>query len=213
MKKTYKYILFDWDGCLAKTLDIWFWAEKDLLKKYGIEINDQDLVKSFGDWEFGKKLGVKDNDKFIKELVADVDEQLKEVKLYHNADKLLANLKNKVVKMAIVTTAKSVSIDPPLDNHDLRKYFDVILTAEDVTKHKPDPEIIYKAMELLGATKEETLIIGDGPKDIEAGKVAGITTVSFYPKDNERYYSENDVKAFSADFVISDLLDLVNIVN
>ncbi len=209
----YKYILFDWDGCLGKTLDIWFWAEKDLLKKHGIEVDDQDLVNSFGDWEFGKKLGIKDNDAFIKELLADVEERLKSLALYNNAIELLDKLKDSSIKMAIVTTSKKVSILPAIEKYNLNKYFDCILTAEDVVKHKPDPEIIDKAIGLVGAVKEETLIIGDGPKDILAGKAAGITTVSFYPQDNERYYSENDIKSFGADFVINDLMELIKIVN
>ena len=208
----YKYILFDWDGCLAKTLDLWFWAEKDLLKKYGIEVSDENIVKSFGDWEFGKKLGIKDNDKFIKELVEDVDERLKSVELYDNTIVLLEKLKTNNTKLAVVTTSKKISIFLALEKYKMHDYFDVVLTAEDVAKHKPDPEVVYKAMELLDAKKEETLIIGDGPKDVAAGKAAGITTVSFYPKDNERFYSENDIKSFGADFVIKDLLDLVKIV-
>ena len=51
------------------------------------------------------------------------------------------------------------------------------------------------------------------PKDIFAGKSAGITTVSFYPDDNKRYYSEYDVKSYKADFIINNLMDLVKIVN
>lgn len=209
----YKYILFDWDGCLAKTLDVWFYAEKDHLKQYGIEIPDRDLVKSFGDWDFGKKLGVKDNDKFIKELVEDVGLRLKSVELYENVVNLLEVVRGKGIKTAIVTTAKGESIYPAINNYNLKEYFNAVLTAEDVIKHKPDPEIVNKAIELLSATKDETLIIGDGPKDVAAGKAAGITTVSFYPEDNKRYYTEDDIKSFDADFVINDLLDLVKIVN
>lgn len=213
MTNNYKYILFDWDGTLAKTLDVWFYAEKDHLKQYGIEIPDRDLVKSFGDWNFGKKLGIKDNDKFISELVEDVGQRLKSVELYENVVNLLEDVRSKGIKTAIVTTAKGESIYPAIDKYKLKEYFDVVLTAEDVVKHKPDPEIVNKAMELLGATNEETLIIGDGPKDVLAGKAAGITTVSYYPEDNKRYYTEDDVKSFDADFLINDLLDLVKIVN
>lgn len=213
MIKKYKYILFDWDGTLAKTLDVWFYAEKAHLKAEGIEIDDRDLVKSFGDWDFGKKLGVKDNDKFIKELVEDVDLKLKSVELYKNTFALLEAIRSKDIKTAIVTTAKGESIYPAIDKYNLKEYFDIVLTAEDVAKHKPDPEIIHKAIELLGANIEETLIIGDGPKDVAAGKAAGITTVSFYPEDNVRYYTDEDIKSFGADFVITDLIELVNLAN
>lgn len=208
----YKYILFDWDGCLAKTLDIWFFCIKEALVKHKVFVNDDQIVKGFGDWSFARKIGIKDNDGFNNEIVSIVNEKLKSVQLYNNAKNILQTLKSKNAKLALVTTGIKSSVMPALEKYDLIKLFDYILTAEDVTKHKPDPEVVYKAMELLKAKKEETLIIGDGPKDVAAGKAAGITTVSFYPKDNERFYSENDIKLFGADFVIKDLLDLVKIV-
>lgn len=213
MNKSYKYILFDWDGCLAKTLDIWFFSAKELLIKENIKFVDSQISSGFGDWEFAKKLGVLDNDAFNKELVSIVNEKLKSVELYSGAVEVLTKIKDKGKKIALVTTGIKLSVLPALDKYNLRKYFDVILTAEDVTKHKPDPEIICKAMELLGAIKEETLIVGDGPKDIDAGKATGITTVSFYPKDNERYYSESDIKSYGADFVINELIELLKIIN
>ncbi len=209
----YKYILFDWDGCLAKTLDLWFESAKDLLIIQNISFIDDQIIKGFGDWEFSKKLGVKDNDSFNKELVSVVNEKLKSVQLYNNAKNTLQELKNNNAKLALVTTGIKSSVIPALEKYGLVNLFDFILTAEDVAKHKPDPEVVYKAMELLIAKKEETLIIGDGPKDVAAGKAAGITTVSFYPKDNERFYSEKDIKSFGADFVIKDLIELLNIIN
>lgn len=211
--KSYKYILFDWDGCLAKTLDIWFNSAKDLLIKNNIKFTDEQISNGFGDWEFAKKLGVTDNDSFNKKLVADVNEKLKSVELYSGAYDILKKLKLGNKKLALVTTGIKSCVLPALDKYNIKNLFDVILTAEDVVNHKPDPEVVNKAIKLLGAKKEETLIIGDGPKDIATGKAAGITTVSFYPKDNERYYPESDIKSFGADFVINDLLELVKIIN
>jgi pyrophosphatase PpaX len=211
--KKYNYILFDWDGTLARTLDVWFEAEKEMLKQYGITIPDEQLISSFGDWEFGKKLGVKDNDKFIQELLVLVDEMLKRVELYANTKEVLLKLIEKGKRLALVTTAKKQNIEPQLERFGFKDIFEVVLTAEDVTNHKPDPEVVNKAIDILNAKKEETLIIGDGPKDIQAGKLAGITTVSFYPKENERFYSEASIKSHGADFVINNLLDLLKVVN
>lgn len=212
MKNKYNYILFDWDGTLARTLDVWFEAEKEILLQYGITISDEQLINSFGDWEFGKKLGVKDNDKFIQELLVLVDEKLKKVLLYSGAEELLLKLKQSGKKLALVTTAKKQNVEPQLIRFNFKEIFDVVLTAEDVEKHKPDPEIVNKAIKLLNAKPDETLIIGDGSKDTQAGKSAGITTVSFYPKENKRFYSEDDIKSYNADFIINNLLEILTIV-
>lgn len=213
MNKRYKNILFDWDGCLAKTLDIWFYTAKEQLMQEKVDFEDWQIIKGFGDWEFAKKLGVSDNDAFNKKLVSVVNEKLKSVQLYANAKEVLKSMKRNGRKLALVTTGVKSSVIPALEKYKLSKLFDVILTAESVVNHKPDPEVVYKAIELLNARKEETLIIGDGPKDVLAGKAAGITTVSFYPEDNVRYYTDEDIKSFEADFVITDLIELVNLVN
>jgi len=212
MEKKYKYVLFDWDGCLAKTLDTWFDAMKIQLHKNGIFLSDPEIANGFGDWEFGLKVGIKDNEKFVKEIVEEVNIKLKDVTLYPNAIKLIEELKKRNKKIALVTTSIRSSVMPALDKFKLKQKFDVILTAEDVTKHKPDPEVVLKALNLLNAEVNETLIIGDGPKDIIAGKSAGITTVSFYPTENRLYFSQDQIKSYKADYVISDLLDLLKIV-
>lgn len=208
----YKYILFDWDGTLGKTLDVWFNQIQKKLNKRKIFPSGDQIVKGFGDWEFGVKMGVTDNDLFIKELVKDVNEELKNVELYNRVVDILIKFREYELKTALVTSSVRSSIVPALEKYNLLNNFDAILTGEDVKKHKPDPEMLFKAMEILGAKKEETLIVGDGPKDIDAGKNAGITTVCFYPRENEKFYSEEDIKSFNADFVIHDLLGLLEIV-
>ena len=50
------------------------------------------------------------------------------------------------------------------------------LAMDDVTKTKPDPEPILLALERLGVTAEEALMIGDNYHDIEAGQNAGVRT-------------------------------------
>lgn len=208
----YKYILFDWDGTLGKTLDVWFLCIKKHLNKRNIDPTDDEIVKGFGDWGFGVKMGVTDNEIFIKELVEEVNKKLLDVKLYNNVNKILESLRSKDVEIALVTSSVRSSISSALDKYNLSKFFNSILTGEDVKNHKPDPEMLHKAMENIGASKEETLIVGDGPKDIGAGKNAGIKTVCFYPEENKKFYSEESIKSFNADFVIHDLLEILDIV-
>ena len=213
MMKTYKYILFDWDGCLAKTLDLWFETAKSLLIKENVFVKDKEIIKGFGDWRFAEKLGVEDNEQFNRKLIDIVSEKMKYVKLYKNAFKCLNSLKEEGKKLAIVTTSLREYLYPALKKHNLISFFDAIITGDDVKNHKPDPEVVYKAIELLNANKDETLIIGDGPKDIMAGKSAGITTVSYYPKENKRFYTPAEMKSFKADYLIQDMNELLNIVS
>src|SRR5690606_21905141 len=53
----------------------------------------------------------------------------------------------------------------------------VVIGADDVTRHKPHPEPVLKALEHLGADPRETVYIGDSHHDIESGRGAGVHTI------------------------------------
>ena len=58
----------------------------------------------------------------------------------------------------------------------LEKWIDCKVTGDDVRQYKPDPEGIFKALEAIGVPPEKSLMVGDSPKDVEAGRVAGAKT-------------------------------------
>lgn len=54
--KTYTYILLDWDGCLAKTLDLWLEVYQQTFAEYNIFPEDKAIIQQvFGDWNGPKK--------------------------------------------------------------------------------------------------------------------------------------------------------------
>lgn len=212
--KKYKYILFDWDGTLAKTLDVWLNGEREMLVRYGINIPDNEIIKSFGDWEFAMKFGLdKDkNDQFIKELITLVDEKLKSVELYPEAIDTLHKIKSSGVKIGLVTTAKRKTVDEQDKRFGIYKIFDTVVAKEDVTNHKPDPEVVFKAMNEISANPDETLIVGDNVKDILSGKNAGIDACLFYPNENKKFYQEEDLLKEKPTHVIKDLNEILQFI-
>jgi pyrophosphatase PpaX len=60
----------------------------------------------------------------------------------------------------------------------LETLFDVLVGADDTTRHKPDPTPVLKAMELLNANPSTTVFIGDSPHDLAAGHAAGVRTAA-----------------------------------
>lgn len=207
--KKYKLYLYDWDGCLAKTLNIWLDAYKKLFSEYGIQISEQTITtKVFGDWEGPKKVGIQDNEKFTKELLNLVNAGFQTLVLYPNAKETLVKLKELGAKIALVSTSKWDSIKPAFEKNNLSKLVDTVISAESVAHHKPDPESIYKAMQDCGITNtEDVVIIGDSNKDVLCGTNANIDTILFYPPENHKFY---DVQGFKpSTFVIKDHLNIV----
>lgn len=207
-------ILLDWDGCMADTLSIWMESYKKLFAKRNIYPSEQEIVtKVFGNWNGPVRLGVQDLDFYTKELLDEVAEGLKKVKLHRYVFETIRKLHELGSNLAVVTTSKRETVCSPIARFGLTKYVKVIVTAEDVVRHKPDPEIVYKAMEKLGSQKKSTIIVGDSEKDVLAGKSAGISTVIFFPEANKRFYKEGYLRSLGPDFFITDFRDVVEIVN
>ena len=79
--------------------------------------------------------------------------------------------------MAIASAAIPFNIDFVLDNLQIRRYFNAIVSAEDVTHSKPDPETYLKAATVLGETPDNCLVFEDAPKGVESAMSAGMPCV------------------------------------
>lgn len=95
---------------------------------------------------------------------------------YDGVAETLRLLKARGVKMAIVSTKRSANIKRGLALMGIEEVFEHIISLDEVKNPKPDPEPILLALEKLGASKEEALMIGDNYHDIEGGKNAGVRT-------------------------------------
>lgn len=82
------------------------------------------------------------------------------------------------IKMAIGSAAIPFNIDFILDNLNLRKYFPVVVSADDVVLSKPDPETFTKGADILGIAYDKCLVFEDAPKGVEAAKNAGMQALA-----------------------------------
>jgi beta-phosphoglucomutase len=81
---------------------------------------------------------------------------------------MLKKMKIKGIKIACCSNSIKNSIEMMLNKAMILNYFDLILSNEDVKESKPSPQIYLLAMEKLGTTPEETIIVEDSPHGIEA---------------------------------------------
>lgn len=214
MKKSYDFVLFDWDGCLAKTLDLILNVYRQLFIEFGLPRSDEDLISIWGDWRGPLKLGISETDlpAWIEKYKAILKEKTPSVELYESAKDTLHVLKEKGKSLALLSSSEKSSIEPALDKHDVRKYFDIFLYADDVTHHKPDPEIILKALELLRGNKEKAIIIGDSKSDLGAAKNAGIDSLLYYPKHNQKFYNRESLTKLDPTYIIDDFNKVIELV-
>jgi len=202
-------VLFDLDGTLLDTFEFIYGAFEHAFGLYGIESFDRDQIAGY----MGGPL-----EQVYTEMAPGCDaialteahrtfqsENIRLVSLFPHTVEVLDELKMRNLKIAAITTRSLRTSVKSLEATGISHYFDLILSAEDVTKHKPDPEPILKALEFLQVKPEETIMVGDTTADILAGKNAGIKTVAaLYGFGGERLLE------LSPDFAIRELIELIN---
>ena len=90
---------------------------------------------------------------------------------------LLQKLRNRNIPMAIATSGIQVNIDFMFDHIPMRRYFDVVVNSSHIRKGKPDPEIYFKAAELLQVAPENCLVFEDAVVGINSAKAAGMKVI------------------------------------
>ena len=205
----YGYLLFDWDGCVADTLSVSLAAYKIAFEHFNLSPTDEQIIDDcYGDWNGPLKLGIEDIDAFNAIYIPETKKRYIDAPLHKDAKEVLQRLKDLGKKLALVTTHKRDIAFPLINKYDLEKMFDTALYAEDVTRHKPDPEIVHSAIERLGGSHKESIIIGDSDNDLAAGNNAGIDTVLFYPPENEVFYKFEDLQKFSPTYSVKTFLEI-----
>jgi phosphoglycolate phosphatase len=97
-----------------------------------------------------------------------------ELVLYDGIRELLEELKEKDHSIGLATNAYRGSTLESLTHLDVHDYFDGIACYDDVKNGKPHPDMLYKLLDELNYSNEQTLFIGDGPRDEVASQRAEI---------------------------------------
>ena len=211
--KKYQYVLFDWDGNLAKTLDLWLEALRVPLVRRGLHITDEQISDSFGAIiQHMKQWGVKDPEAALEEADAIAQKTLPDVDLYPDALEVLEKLHSLGKQLALITTSEHVNVRYLLVKHNLNRFFEVIVAGDDVTNHKPHPEPLEKALTALAGSKEQAIIIGDSDKDLGAAQNFGIDSILFYPPEHQKFYNLNNLKELKPTYIVHDLRQVLKII-
>ncbi|MEO6221190.1 MAG: HAD family phosphatase, partial [Ginsengibacter sp.] len=123
------------------------------------------------------------------------------LKLIKGLDDLLKKTCERGIKMAIGSAAIPSNIDFVLDGLQIRKYFDAIVSADEVTYSKPHQETFVKCAARLSIDCKDCLVFEDAPKGVEAAQNAGMDCVVInslhLPEEFEKY---KNVVLFTTDF-------------
>jgi len=100
------------------------------------------------------------------------------ISLFPGTLEMLDRLRKRGMRLGIVTSKGRGGTERTVKVAGLDRYMEVIVTAQDVSIHKPFPEPVLEALRLLGALPQQAIYVGDSFLDVEAGKRAGVTTLA-----------------------------------
>lgn len=100
------------------------------------------------------------------------------VRDYPGVRDMVRTLRARGVRLGVVTSKRRPGTILGLKKGGFDGLFDVLVTADDVERHKPNPEPVERALEQLEAAPAETVFVGDSPHDMAAGKGAGVATAA-----------------------------------
>jgi beta-phosphoglucomutase len=109
-------------------------------------------------------------------------------------------LKKRGIPCAIGTSAPRANVDAVLDRFGIHDFFAHIVTSEDVTRGKPDPEVFVKCMTLLCASSEDTYIFEDSPGGVKAAVASRAHTIAVGGTHAESALRALGARDFIADF-------------
>lgn len=209
----FKYLLFDWDGCLVDTLPIWYQGMKRGLFNFGIDASEREIRKGFQTWNCFIEMGITDLDLFTGIVYEYVMGCLDSVRFNEGVVELLDHAKSRDKKTAIVTSTERSSVLPVLSRLDAAGYFDCIIARPDVKNLKPHPDPVKMAIDILEGNREDSVMVGDSPSDIQSGKNAGIKTVWYLPEYNRNYHlNSRELFEPSPDMVVTHMNELISLI-
>ena len=175
-------ILFDFDGTIMDTNQVIIDSWQETFRKLENREEDLDVIlATFGEPLEGTMRGFFPDIPLEESLPIYRDYQrdnfLSSIHLFPGIRELLDELLQRQVKLALVTSRLKFTTDQALEKYDLGKYFGYVVTADDVTRHKPDPQSIEIALEKIGSVPERSVMIGDSKYDIMCAHNAGVRSV------------------------------------
>ncbi len=179
----YDAIIFDCDGTLADTMPAHYVAWVETLNRYGIAF-PEDRFYSLGGWKTDAIIVMLADEHGVK-VDAQVVAHEKELAFFehlHNIGPIepvlaVAQAHRGLMPMAVATGSVRESVDKVLRQIALHDWFDAIVSADEVTQHKPHPETYLEAARRMKVDPTRCVAYEDAIPGIESARAAGMDVI------------------------------------
>lgn len=219
-KRDIDAVIFDLDGTLVDSEPNYFEALRKVLGEHGVDFTPECNKQYIG-------IGVKEVIDRIKTAYA-IDESAavmmerinacyidcakKNTPVFPEMKKLVAELKKNDYPLAVASGSSRSTIEMILSTSRMERYFDVVISSEEVAKGKPAPDVFLEAARRLGILPERCLVVEDSQYGVLAAKSAAMYCVAMpgvFDESMQEHYAladmlfKNGIHDFSAEQVFS----------
>lgn len=182
---SFKGAIFDLDGTLIDSMEMWEKIEKDYIESLGVKLDDEMVndLNTMSIVQAGNYISEKFNvDLDIKKMYREICETMikfysKDVALKPGVKNFLEMLRENGVKMCIATASDRNIVEPTLKRLGIFEHFEFIITCTEVGKGKESSDIFEKSLEMLRTNKENTYVFEDSLVAISTAKKCGFKVV------------------------------------
>jgi beta-phosphoglucomutase len=204
-----KSILFDLDGVIVDSLHYHYLAWDHMFKEIGGSVTEESIFLSEGmnSFEilplflkkFNVELPIEKHKKFIEDK-RNYFRQIVKLTYYPNAFETIEKLRDRGYTTALVTACARRNMEKSIDAEH-QKLFDFIISGDEVTHSKPNPEPYLIAQKTLGLEVSECVAIENAPLGVESVKNAGMICIAVESTLGRQYLQK-------ADFIINEIQEL-----
>jgi len=219
-KNRFRAVIFDFDGTIVKSAYQYKEAKQALIRKFtelGIDTSKMDanestmsiVDKAYSQIDQRESDRLERTKNLTNEVLDEFDARampLAELRL--NSRVVLERLVDAGIRVGLVTNAGKRAVSKLLEKFEISRFFNAVVTRDDVFRMKPSPEGLEKALVALGCDGQEALYVGDSWIDVRSAKEAGVVAVAI----TGGLGATDLLKQEAPDFTISSLDELLKIV-
>ena len=216
--KKFTHVIFDLDGTLLDTLEDLADATNWVCEQHGWPVYPVEAYKQFigngaakllervvpAGVEITSELRARTMEEFTQRYTAEASQKTAP---YPGMPQLVQRLKKAGITIAVLTNKPDGAAGPVVDRY-YPGVFDVVQGALPDAPTKPDPTLLFKLMERIGAKQETTLFVGDSNVDIQTAKNGGLTGCGVL----WGFRTRQELQEEGADFLVQTAQELENLI-
>lgn len=211
-----KAILFDFDGTLVNSAPGIVKTMEQVFTEMNVEVPTEEAMRATIGLPL--RLALKELGHLDDKRADDATElyralfpvyEVGYVTVFPDVTETLMSLKEKGIRMAVVTSRDTVSLKLIADRRELTPFFETYVTGADGFLPKPAPDMVLELLKRMKLKEDEVLVVGDTTFDIDMGNSAGCKTVAvtYGNHSRERLMDSNPTSVIDRFSKLADCLN------